>query len=847
LPNLASRQDTNHDLCGVLPRDELSYQLSILKLSPNVNDLKYTFRQLVMNPGFTAVAVLTLALGIGANTAIFSIVNGLLLRPLPYHDSQRLAIIWTHSPGANVAQDWPSPGQFSAIKTGSDVFEGLALARGNVVVLTGRDAPEQLSVVELTSTVFPLLGVQPALGRVFLPEEDTPGKPLTVVLTYGFWQRRFGGDPGIIGREINLNSENYAIVGVMPKDFSLDYEVMPTVGGSVRPELFLPLPVSSERMNNHGDENYNVLARLKPGVTIAQAQVELNYVAQRLEQEFPKPYPASRSFRFSIRPLLEQAVGDVRLTLYALVGAVACVLLIACANVANLLLARGAAREKEIAIRTAIGASRWQVVRQLLTESLVLAVLGGALGLLLAAGGLKALRALSPGNIPRLQEISMDARVLIVTSGIVLLTSFLFGLAPALRNLRVNLTGTLKEGGRGLVSARHRMGNLLAATEIALSLVLAVSAGLLIRSLTRVQQVQPGFVPQQVLSMRLALFGSPYPDDTRRAAFYEQVLERVRSLPGVESAGVVSILPLAGGISWGGITIEDYDLATGQSAIQADQRIAGVGYFETMKIPLIQGRLFNEQDRKESLRVAIIDENMARTYWRNGNAVGKRLKLGSGTNSNPWLTVVGVIANVKQYGLDTDSRVAFYTPHSQVRAGTMYLTIRTRSDPVHLASAVTKEVRSLEPNVLTYDIKTMAQWLSGSLARRRFAMLALGLFAGVAMLLTAVGIYGLMSYTMTQRTREIGVRVALGAQRRDVLSMVIRQAVNLGLIGTTIGLVGCLVVMRLVGSMLYGISPSDPWTLAGASMLLVIVTISASWLPAHRAATIDPIEALRSE
>jgi predicted permease len=347
--------------------------------------------------------------------------------------------------------------------------------------------------------------------------------------------------------------------------------------------------------------------------------------------------------------------------------------------------------------------------------------------------------------------------------------------------------------------------------------------------------------------MRLAVFGSRYADETRRATFYDQLLERVRSLPGVESTGLVSILPLAGGISWGEITVEDYDPATGQSAIQADQRIASVGYFETMKIPLIKGRLFNEQDRKESLPVAIIDENMARTYWPNGNAVGKRLRLGSGPNNNPWLTVVGVVANVKQYGLDSDSRVAFYRPHSQVPAGTMYLTMRTRSNPAHLANVVTKEVRALEPNVLTYDVKMMSQWVSGSLARRRFAMLALGLFAGVAMLLAAVGIYGLMSYTMAQRTREIGVRVALGAQRRDVLSLAISQAVNLGLIGTTIGLIGCLGVTRLVAGMLYGISSSDPWTLAGASMLLVLVTILASWLPAHRAAKIDPIEALRYE
>ena len=812
-----------------------------------MNDLKFAFRQLLKNPGFTAVAVLTLALGIGATTAIFSMINGLLLRPLPYRDSERLAIIWTHSPGANVAQDWPSPGQFSAIKANSDVFEALALARGNVVILTGQEGPERVSVIQVGSAVFSLLGVQPALGRAFLPEEDTPGKPLTVLLTHGLWQRRFGGDPKIVGREISLSGEIYTIVGVMPKDFSLGYEVMPTVGGMVQPELLLPLPLSAERMNHHGDENYNVLARLKPGVTIAQAQVELNRVVHRLEQDFPNGYPVSRRFGFSVKPLLEQVVGDVRSALYALVGAVSCVLLVACANVANLLLARAAAREKEMAIRTAIGASRWQMLRQLLTESVLLAVLGGLLGLVFAAGGLNALRQLDPGNIPRLQNIGLDRRVLAFTSGIVLVTSLMFGLAPALRNLRVNLSATLKEGGRGLVSGHHRLRNLLVIAEIALSLVLVVSAGLLIRSFVRVQQVQPGFVPKNVLSMRVALFGPAYSEENSRANFYQQLLDRVRRLPGVESAGTVSILPLAGGISWGGVTIEGYDPAAGQGAIQADQRIASAGYFETMRIPLIQGRFFNEQDRKESTRVAIIDENMSRNYWPDGNPIGKRLKQGSADGNNPWLTVVGVVANVKQYALDSDSRVAFYTPHSQISSGTMYLTVRTADAPASLVTALTKEARALEPNLPIYDVKTMEQWLSGTLVRRRFAVQALGLFAGLAMLLAAVGIHGVTSYTMEQRTREIGVRVALGAQRRDVFSLVIRQGTKLALIGTAIGLVWCLAATRFISSLLYGVTPNDPWTLAAASSLLVMVAVLASWLPARRAARVDPMEALRYE
>jgi len=810
-------------------------------------DLRYGGRMLAKQPGFTLVAIITLALGIGANTAIFSIVNGLLLRPLPYRDSERLAIIWTHSPGANVVQDWPSPGQFLAVKANNSVFEALALAQGRSVILTGQETPERLGAVVASSAVFSLLGVQAASGRVFLPEEDAPGKPPTVILSHDLWQRRFGGDPKVLGRQLTLNGTSYTIVGVMPDNFSLGYEVMPTVGAVAQAELLLPLPLSAERMNNHGDENYNVLARLKPGVTIAQAQNELNQAAHRLGQEFPDRYPASRRFSYSIRPLLEQVVGDVRLALYVLLGAVGCVLLIACANVANLLLARAAAREKEIAIRTAMGAGRWRVVRQLLTESVLLALLGGALGLLLAVWGLDGLRWLNPGNIPRLQNIGIDGRVLAFTSAVVLLTGVLFGLAPALRNSQVDLTATLKEGGRSLVSGQHRLRNLLVIAEIAVSLVLAVGAGLLIRSFARVQQVEPGFAPQQVLSLRLAVFGPAYREDARRASFYQQLLERVRRLPGVESAGSVDILPLAGGISWGGITIEGYDPAAGQRAIQADQRTASVGYFETMKIPLIRGRFFTEQDTKEATQVIVIDENMARTYWPNADPIGKRLKRGGAGSTNPWLTIVGVVGNVKQYALDTDSRVAIYSPHQQTPAGGMYLAVRTQADPASLIAAVTREARAMEPNVPIYDVKTMEQWLSESLARRRFAMIALGLFAVVAMLLAAVGIYGVMSYTVAQRTREIGIRVALGAQTGDVLRLVVGQGMTLAGVGVGLGLVAAFVVTRVMVSLLFGVGTTDPVTFAGIALLLASVALLACYLPARRAAKVDPMVALRYE
>ncbi|MEP7343117.1 MAG: ABC transporter permease [Acidobacteriota bacterium] len=809
-------------------------------------DIRYGFRMLMKQPGFTLIAVITLALGIGANTAIFSIVNGLLLRPLPYRSADRLAIIWTHSPGANVAQDWPSPGQFSALKSDNTVFEQLALAQGSNVILTGTGEPERLGVVRVSSGVFSLLGAQTAQGRVFLPEEDAPGKPLTAILSHGFWQRRFGGDAKALGQSLTLNGASYTIVGVMPPDFSLGYEVMPTVGAVSQAEVLLPLPLSPERMANHGDENYNVLARLKPGATVAQAQTELNLAVHRLEQQAPDRYPPSRRFSFSIRPLLEQVVGDVRLALYILLGAVGCVLLIACANVANLLLARAAVREKEMAIRTAIGAQRWRVVRQLLTESVLLSVVGGALGLLLAVWGLALLRWINPGNIPRLAAIGIDGRVLAFTSAAAVLTGILFGMAPALRVSRVNLSETLKDGGRSLVgSGNHRLRNLLVVTEIALSLVLLIGAGLLIRSFFRVQQVEPGFVPQNVLSMRVAVVGPAYKEDPSRVNFYQQLWERIRRLPGVESAGGVSILPLAGGIGWGGITIEGYDPSSVQSAIQADQRIASVGYFETMKIPLLRGRFFNEHDTKDSVQVTIIDENMARTYWPNSDPIGKRLRRGG--DKAPWLTIVGVVASVKQYALDTDSRVALYSPHLQAPSGVMYAVVRTTGDPASIVAAVTREVRAMEPNAPIFDVKTMQQWLSESLARRRFAMLMLGLFAVVAMLLAGIGIYGVMSYTVAQRTREIGIRVALGAQTRDVLRLVIRQGMTLTGIGVGIGLVVAIAATRLMASLLFGVRATDPITFAAIALLLAIVAFAACYLPARRATKVDPMIALRYE
>ena len=810
-------------------------------------DIRYGLHMLGKTPGFTAVAVLTLALGIGANSAIFSVVNSLLLHPLPYRDSDRLAIIWTHSPGANVDQDWPSPGQYSAVRENTSAFEDIAVIRGRSLNVGGVGKPERIGALRVSSNLFSILGARPLMGRVFLPEEDTPQKPKTVVLSYSFWQRDFGGEKSTLEKSLLLDGEKYAIVGVMPADFSLNYEVVPTVAAVPQPDVFLPLPMSAEDLRDHDDENYNLLAKIKPGVSIGQAQSELDLTVRRLGEQFPKQYPISRRFRFSVKPLLEQVVGNIRRALFVLLGAVGCVLLIACANVANLLLTRAAAREREIAIRTALGAARSRLVRQLLTESVLLSIIGGALGLCLAFLMLIALRWLSPGNIPRLSSISLDGRVLVFTFAVAVLTGILFGIAPALRSAQLNLAETLKEGARNLAIGRHqRLRNLLVVTELALSLVLLIAAGLLTRSFSRVEKVNPGFQVNNVLALRMSV-GSPTDREERREIFYHELLDRVRQLPGVEAAGVTGILPLSGSLAWGGVTIEGYQPLSGQALIQADQRTASPGYFETMKVPLIRGRFFNEQDTKDSQKVVVVDENMAHTYWPNADPIGKRILPDVADSKDPWLTIVGVVGNVKQYDLESESRVAFYRPSTQAPQSTMYLAVRTNVSPSSLAAPIASEVHSIDPNVPIFDVKTMDQRLSESLARRRFAMLALGLFAGFALLLAVVGIYGVMSYSVAQRTSELGIRVALGARPIAVLRLILTHGFKLAVMGIAVGVILSFAITRLLSSLLFDVNPTDLSTFGVLSALLIVVALLACYIPARRATKVDPLVALRYE
>ena len=809
-------------------------------------DIRYGLHMLIKTPGFTVVAVLTLALGIGANSAIFSIVNSLLLNPLPYRDSGRLAIIWTHSPGANVDQDWPSPGMYEAIKANSTVFEDIAIVHGTSLNVGGLSNPTRAGAVEASSNLLPLLGAKPLIGRAFLPEEDAPGKTHTVILSNTFWRREFGGNEKVLQNTIFLNGEKYEIVGVMPADFSLGFEVVPTVASVPEPDLFLPLPMDSEEKQAQGDENYNLVARLKPGASITQAQTELDMAAKKLAEQFPERYPASRRFSFSVKPLLEQVVGDVRRPLFVLLAAVGCVLLIACANVANLLLTRATAREREIAIRTALGAARSRLVRQLLTESVLLSVIGGLVGLLLAYWMLDVLRWLSPNNIPRLPAIRMDGRVLAFTSAIVVVTGILFGMAPSLRTSKLNLIETLKEGARNVAGGRHeKLRKLLVVSELVLSLVLLISAGLLIRSFISVERVNPGFNAQNVLGMRLSVAGTSFKGD-RRGIFYRDLLESVRRLPGVKSAAIADNLPLSGGIGWGSISIEGYQPSVGQDMIQADVRVAGVGYFETMGVPLINGRFFDDHDTKDSGKVIVIDDHMARNYWPNANPIGGRIRFGH-DDKNPWMTVVGVVGSVKQYDLENESRVAFYLPATQAVGSTMYLVARTDTAPANVAATIASQVRSMDPNVPIFDVKTMDQRLSESLARRRFAMLALGVFAGFALLLAMVGIYGVISYSVAQRTNELGIRLALGARPIDVLRLVLSGGLKLVLIGIALGLVLSFVVTRFLSSLLFGVRATDLFTFSALSILLVVVSLLACYLPARRAAKVDPLVALRYE
>jgi predicted permease len=811
-------------------------------------DLQYGVRMLRKNLGLTLVIILSLAIGIGANTAIFSVTDALLLRPLPYPDQDRLALFWLRSPGIGIPQDWPSPGQYNDLKTQNHVFEDMALAIDDDLALKLQSQVQRVEVIRTTSNLLPMLGAKPLLGRLFLPAEDS-GKATTAVLTYGLWKQTFGGDPSIVGRTLTLSGDPYTVVGVLPRSFVLNREALPTVGGTEQADMYLPLPLSAQDLNNYGSENYNIVAKLKRGVSVSQAQADVDIMASRIRERFHRDH----TFTISVVPILEQVVGNMRRSVLVLFGAVGLVLLIACANVANLLLARAAGRQKEVAIRTALGAGWTRLVRQLLTESILLGLLGGAAGLLIAAGALYVVRTVNPGNIPRVADIAINPTVLCFTLAIAILTGVVFGLVPAFRAAKVDLNAALKSGGRtshvggGLSVSRDRLRGLLVTAELAISLMLLVGAGLLIRSFIRLLGVSPGFNPDHVMSINLELDDPKYEKDAAaRLRFFDDLLPRIRALPGVISAGGTRVLPLTNEVNWGRIVVEGYVPPANQPEVQVDRRAVTPGYFETMQIPLLEGRLFAETDRDKTQPVAVVDEKMADFYWPHANPLGQHLKLDDDPKV-PWMTVVGVVGVVKQYGLDTDTRMVVYFSYAQYPPGGMYLVARTSPDPASLTSAMTEAVHSVDSNVPVFEANTMPELLHRSLARRRFAMLMLGAFAGFALILAAVGVYGVMSYLVTQGTRDIAIRMALGAQQRDILGLVFVQGMGMAAIGVVAGLAGAFSLSRVVASLLYGVNATDALTFGGVAVLLSLVALGACYIPAIRAMRVDPLVALRYE
>ncbi|MCI0336031.1 MAG: ABC transporter permease [Acidobacteria bacterium] len=802
-----------------------------------LQDLRYAGRMLLKSPALSSIAIIALALGIGANTAIFSVVNAVLLRPLPYPDSEQLAWIWLDNRREGIHEDITSWPNFIDWRDQNHVFQGMAGVRDQRFNLTGVGDPEEVRGASVSSNFFELMRINPMLGRSFTSEEEQEGRDNVVVLGHGLWQRRFGGDQGLVGNTISLNGRSFTVIGIMPSGFQFPAKV----------ELWKPLAPNAQTRAARSAFWLPVIGRLKQGVTRAEAQTEMEQIGRRLEQQYREN---NEGYGINVVLMHEQLVGKIRPALLMLLVAVACVLLIACANVANLLLARAASRQKEIAIRAALGASRWRVVRQLLTESVLLAVIGGIAGLLLARWGLDALVALGPKDLPRAEMIGVDRTVLYFTLVLSLLTGIIFGLVPAIEASKVGLSEVLKEGGRsdsgGIRGQRIR--ELLVVVEIALALVLLVGAGLLIKSSWQLQQVNAGFNPDKLLKVQLNLPPSKYQDGARVAASYQQLIERLHTMPGVQGASASSSVMMEKVHNSGMFVIEGRPIEPNAQRPELPIDSVTPEYFRMMGIPIVRGRSFAEQDGRDSLRVAIINETMARRFWPNEDPIGKRFKFGDRPESNnPWLTIVGVVGDTKRQGLDASVRIESFLPHAQRPTRGMEVVVRTADNPLAMARTVREAVWSMDKDLPLSEIQTVEEMIGVRIAPRRFNMLLLGLFAAVALLLAAVGIYGVMSYTVSQRTHEIGIRMALGAQIKDVLKLVLRQGMMLVLLGVTIGLISSFALTRLIEGLLFGVSATDPLTFAGIPILLAIVALLACYIPARRATKVDPVVSLRYE
>ena len=805
-------------------------------------DLRYAFRTLARAPGFTAVALLTLALGIGANTAIFSVVDAVLLRPLPYEGGDRLVWVWENNLSKGMPLNPASPGNLNAWRNETSVFESISAFDGQSFNLTDHGVPQRVIGGKVFADFFDVFGIRPALGRTFRHDEDRAGADPVVLLSHGLWQRRFGGDPSIVGRSITIDGKSHAVVGVIQ-------------GGQPVPlslfELFIPFALDAAQADSHAERFLRPIGRLKPGVTVAQAQAELGAVARRLEQLHPQDNAGAG---VTVIPLKEMLTGDLRLALLVLLGAVGLVLLIACVNVANLSLVRAVSREKEFALRAALGASRLRLTRQAFTEAFALSALGTAAGLALASFGLQGVRALIPAvsgtynvPIPGLDEIGIDGRVLAFTVGLSFLSALLCGLAPALRTSGYGLNEPLKDAGRGSVSSRGgRLRGALVVTETALALVLLIAAGLMVESVRRLQAAPLGFDPRRVLTMSLTLPEAGYAQGPRRVEFFRRLLQRVGSLPGVESAAACNYLPLSG--HWGStaFTIEGRPPLAAGDFLVADTRTVTPGYFGTMAVPLVDGRSFDFEDDETRPRVVVINQAMARRYWPNERPVGRRVVLRDGPDADV-REIIGVVGDVRHFGADAAPHAEIYSSHLQVPEKSMTLVVRTTAEPTGLVAAVRDRVLEIDPSQPIYDVKPVEQLAAQSVAPRRFAMLLLATFAVVALCLATIGIYGVISYVVGKRTREIGVRMALGASRQQVLGLVVGQGMKLAFVGIMAGLAGAVAATRALRSLLFDIKPFDRGTFLMVTLTFAGVALLACWLPARRAAGVNPMEALRDE